>query len=336
VAVPENFDVEGERPPRRSDRRRTLFRDLAIAVLAVAIFFAGLFAFTQVWPPLVVVESSSMQHSDVESYVGVVDTGDLVLVQAAPARDAVVTWVQGRVSGHSTYGDYGDVIIFRKPGTSASSTPIIHRAILYIVPNGTDAYDVPDLTALPSPIWEGYDRNGSRVESAYGLRSVTIHGMGWRRDLGITFNLAGFAQLVATRGRSGYVTMGDHNADSACQNPDPCLPFPPYDQGWLVPQENIVGRARGEIPWFGLIKLMAQPSGSCCQGWGDPAAPANSWNSLLVALVLLIAAPFALEGIVWAVGRYVAPRFRRGREEPESGGTAADDNPGPKGGSSGP
>jgi hypothetical protein len=53
--------------------------------------------------------------------------------------------------------------------------------------------------------------------------------------------------------------------------------------------------------------------GTCCQGWGDPDAPKNSWDSLLIALPLVFASPFIAEGVIGALRRYVLPRFRRRR-----------------------
>jgi len=73
---------------------------------------------------------------------------------------------------------------------------------------------------------------------------------------------------------------------------------------------DVVGRARGELPWFGLLKLTLQPTDACCPGgWGDPEAPKNSWDSLLVGLAFLIALPFILEiaGRAWT--KYVGPRL---------------------------
>jgi signal peptidase len=240
---------------------KAVLREVLIAGIIVGVVFGGIFAYTQVYPPLVVVESSSMQHAQDTSYVGVIDTGDLVLVQAARIRPDVVTWVEGRVSGHATYGDYGDVIVFRKPTAPADATPVIHRAILYIVPNGTDAYDVPDLRNFPSLQWEGISRNGSDVQDEpVALRQVTIHQMGWRHDLGITFDLAALAANPVNR-VAGFITMGDNNAYDACNaSPDPCEPFKPYDQAWVVPMDHVIGRSRGEIPWFGLLKLTYQPT----------------------------------------------------------------------------
>src|SRR5437667_9762340 len=79
-----------------------------------------------------------MQHADHESVLGVIDTGEMVFQQAAPTRADVVTYLEGRAGGYSTYGDYGDVIIFRRGG---NPTPVLPRAITYIKPHsdGTSA-----------------------------------------------------------------------------------------------------------------------------------------------------------------------------------------------------
>src|SRR3972149_5875447 len=109
----------GEDELSRKEFALLLTRDIAIAAILVALIFGGMFAYAQVWPPVVVVESGSMQHSATRSYLGVIDTGGMVLVQAVHSRSDVVTYVEGRVSGHETYGNYGDVIIFHPPGKPA-------------------------------------------------------------------------------------------------------------------------------------------------------------------------------------------------------------------------
>ena len=311
-------------------------RDIAIAVLIMAVVLAAIFAYTQVWPPLVVVESSSMQHGDTVSNIGVIDTGDLVFVQAAPSRADVITYVQGRATGYATYGDYGDVIIFRL-ARDPSATPIIHRAILYVVPNGTALADVPDLAALPTSEWTGF-RSGVPTTSPYGLTAVTIHGMGYEHNLGITFNLAYF---VSAFHQPGYITMGDNNAHHACfPGNDPCSSPTPYDTLWFPAQGDLIGHARGEIPWFGLIKLLLAPTSSCAQGWGDPCAPQNSWNDLALAIVVLIALPFIVEAAGWAWSKYAWPRIKPLlRRKPKEGVPSPDEAPAedePREGSSGP
>jgi signal peptidase len=315
----EDDEIEEDEDEKKGNWKSWV-RDIVVAVIILVVVLAAIYAYTQVWPPLVVVESSSMQHGDTTSYIGVIDTGDLVFVQASPIRGDVITYLQGRATGYSTYGDYGDVIIFRLARDSAA-TPIIHRAIMYVIPNGSSA-DVPDLTGLPQAEWQGY-RNGTPVSGAYGLTSVTILQMGYDHNLGITFNLAYFVQTFG--GHSGYITMGDNNADNQCAPVLGICSGQTYDTSWFPAQGDIIGHARGEIPWFGLIKLLLSPSPKgCARGWGDPCAPANSWNDLAISIVVLIALPFLVEGAVWAWSKYAWPRIKphlpriRGRKPVET------------------
>lgn len=326
--------------PKGRTGLRGWVRDGLIALLIVGVVFAGIFAYTQVWPPLVVIESPSMQHGHTTSAIGVIDTGDLVLVQSAPTRGDVVTWVEGRVSGHSTYGDYGDVIIFRRPFDPVGSAPVIHRAILHVVPNATTlgTYDVPDLRRFPSTEWEGRGASWAPVTATpLALRDVTIHGMGFRRDLGITFNLTAFSLIPGNTDGPGFITMGDNNAYDTCQILDPCGPARPYDTRWIVASSDIIGRARGEIPWFGLLKLTFAPTGACCDGWGDPQAPENSWQSLSISLIALLVLPFAVEIGGWTWDRYVSPRLqKRAEHEATDAPEEPEADPEPRLGSSGP
>src|SRR3989442_5959813 len=175
-----------------------LGRDLLVAAIIVVVFLAAIYAYAGVWPPLVVVESASMQHSGQDSFLAVIDTGDMVFQQAAPTRADVVTYLEGRASGYSTYGDYGDVIIFRRP---SSATPVIHRAIMYVTVNTNDTADIPDLVGLPNSEWQSADIAGATTYP-YALRTETIHRRGFTHNLGITFNLASLARSFAPR--SGY------------------------------------------------------------------------------------------------------------------------------------
>ncbi len=295
--------VDDEDEEERENAWLGLARDLIVAGIIVAVFLGAMYAYTGVWPPLVVVESASMQHSDTESSFGVIDTGDMVFQQAAPTRASVITYLEGRASVYSTYGDYGDVIIFQRPG---DPTPVIHRAIMYVsLHYATRTADVPDLAGLPTSDWDATNATGMSTTSPYDLRDVTIHRMGWMQNLNIKFDFASPFDGIVDRaqadyrdGRSAvYVTMGDHNA-------------PIYDIGWFPIQADIIGRARGEFPWFGLLKLTLQPTESCCSaGWGDPRAPKNSWDSLLVSVIFLFALPFILEYAGRAWGKYVSPRL---------------------------
>ena len=232
-----------------------LVRDIAFAGILVAIIFGSMFAYTQVWPPVVVVESGSMQHSHTRGFLGAIDTGDVVLVQAVHSTSDVITYVQGRASGYETYSNYGDVIIFHPPGAPAAVTPIIHRAILYadLSASSFGGVDIPSLASFPDP-WSATHPDGTPTTNTTGLGNVTLTVRSWssgfeRRDT-LTFDLRPL-------NRSGFLTKGDHNGDF-----DKTAYTPP------VPVSEIIGKARGELPWFGLIKLTVTPTTGCCRaGW---------------------------------------------------------------------
>lgn len=253
-----------------------LLRSLAYGSLAGVVLLASLFALARTWPPVVVVESGSMQHGNETSFVGVVDTGDIVLVQEVSDPEDVVTYVEGRSRGHRTYGDFGDAIIFQRP---TDARAVIHRPLFRLLWNETArGFDVPSLLGLE----RGVDWDSNKT-TPLGLRagnSVTLYNATFR---GVTLRISfsPFVQeIIATRCvpvNPCYVTLGDNNA-------------PSYDQ-FLVRHSWVLGRARGEIPWIGLLKLLLDGT----YGWGDDRVPANSWTLLTVALLLLIGGPLALE-----------------------------------------
>ncbi len=293
----------GERKETFREWLLLLLRDLAVFGLVFGIGLGALFAYAQVWPPMVVVESSSMQHSNSESFIGVIDTGDYVLVQATPLRTETISWVEGRVQNYRTYSDYGDVIIFRPP-PRPEETPIIHRAILWLDWNTTtdDGWDAPSLLALPRSEWSATDRGGTSLLYPYNINgTITLHHAGFRGDLTRIIPLSVMPPLG-----SGFITMGDNNAYSSGADP------------WIVPQANVIGHARGELPWFGLLKLTLAPAGYCCQSWGDPRAPRNSWDALTASLVVLVVGPVAADfGYAWWQKRRKAPNADRGSVDPK-------------------
>jgi signal peptidase len=111
---------------------RSLAREVLISVIIVAAVGLVLFAISGIWPPMVAVESGSMEPNMVR--------GDLIVVTAVdrfgPAGGAAETHVStvetGEVSGYRSFGAAGDVIIFSPPGRQGS--PIIHRAHLWVEP----------------------------------------------------------------------------------------------------------------------------------------------------------------------------------------------------------
>jgi len=267
----------------------SLLRDVGLALLIVVVIMLILFAYSGIWPPMVVIESGSMQHSDDTSYIGAIDTGDLVLVKKVTGRGDVVSYIEGKAIGYRTYNDYGDVVIYRRGG-SYITTPIIHRAILWLEWNSTNnSFNAPDLALLE----QGVDWNVSGSDSPYDITgNIILYGMGYE-------NKTVIIQLNSFEKHSGFITMGDHN----------CAKWPnAYDHS-IVHEDWIEGEARGELPWFGLIKL----SFSGDIHWGD--GPKNSWYNLAIALTILIATPILLD----FVSDLLAKRKNAEEEIEESG-----------------
>ena len=290
-----------------------LARDLIVAAVIIGIAVGSVFLYTGVWPPMVVVESGSMQHGN-SGHLGVIDTGDLVLVQTVNGEESsVITYVEGAATGYETYSNYGDVIVFHPPGTGAGVTPIIHRAILRVVyPSGVPGggVDAPSLARFPG-VWSGTDRNGNLVNRSqpFNLWSVTLQVRSWHTGSeGIASLTINFTGVI----RSGFYTKGDHNPSYD----------PVYDGSGKppVPASNIIGKARGELPWFGLIKLTLWPtsSGCCRRGWGDAAAPPNSWDSLATSFfVIALGLKLADYGFVFGERYWKSFRGRRKEREGE-------------------
>lgn len=255
---------------QKSDSVLLFLRDAGIALLFVVLVLLAMYAYTGLWPPLVVVESNSMMHeTDNLSHIGTIDTGDLVLVRDIGAVDDIDTYVEGFVFGHKTYGDFGDVVVYRRDG-SDTQTPIIHRAILYIEYNADGhCYLAPALQYLPAEKWSTTNPTDTwdRLTS-----TVMIYHVGWN-DVTVTIDISHFIPYRA----SGFITKGDHNPtiDQMASNR-------PVDVTWIV------GKARGEIPWFGLLKLWATDTlGS--------EAPENSVRNLWISIGVIVVVPIGID-----------------------------------------
>lgn len=259
--------------PQGDDGHYTLVHDILVAFIVVLVIISGIYGYTRSWPPVVVVESGSMQHSQDTSELGVIDTGDIVMVKDVDSTDDITTWAIGKNKDYSTYGEYGDVIIYDKNGKGG--TPVIHRAIVYIRVNQTNkenrqpgdpyTYDVPE--------W-GIWNNRTIV---YDIDEL---------DLKIRYE--------PTRGHDGYLTKGDNRETNRRVDQEAGITDL---EGIVVEQISInwvIGVARGELPWFGLIKLRVNDND------GAKEAPDNSWTNLKLSMVLLLGVPIILNVIYYA------------------------------------
>lgn len=125
---------------RNSDNEAIVFvREVlssAGMVLAIGLL---LFAVSGVWPPMVAIESGSMEPN--------MHKGDLVFIMeegrlppdVAHGDTGVATYRAAKESGYKKFNGYGDVIVYRPDGKNYE-VPIIHRARFW-VEEGENWYD---------------------------------------------------------------------------------------------------------------------------------------------------------------------------------------------------
>lgn len=285
----EGAPSESRRGRTRRDILRTV-RDIVIAATAVIVLLAVLFAYSGVWPPMVVVESSSMMHGE-DSQLGVIDTGDLTLVKKVDGRDGIVTYVEAASRrspnyGLRTYGDLGNVIIYKKNGQAG--TPVIHRAIAWLEYNATASDpgqgiyrgDLPDI--------------GVFAKTEYTVEGLRSYYPGQAKvPLVIHISTILSQSARSSRPHDGFITRGDHNriSDNGAGVDQEALTIA---QGVFVEPvrfEWVIGRAEGELPWFGLLKLWIS---------GQPGStfPPSSVQGLVVTIVLLVVVPVTLDLVI--------------------------------------
>jgi len=202
--------LEGSNRPRETETDDSedwtiVVRDIAVTVLAVLLVGGYLFAISGVWPPMVAIESGSMEpNMEVNDMVFVMDE-DRFQPADAHGETGVVTAQRGEETGYGQYGGYGDVIVF-KPGGSDRQTPIIHRAMFWVEEgdNWCEMAD-PELLGVVNTdsarceanhagfITKGdanndYDQEGSgqagmpvKPEWVVGTAELRIPGLGWFR-----------------------------------------------------------------------------------------------------------------------------------------------------------
>lgn len=101
----------------------SLARDLLWVVAVVGGIALVLYLFAGTWPAVVTIESESMVPN--------MNVGDLVLVVDEDRFGSLVTWSEGQRTGDPSFGDYGNVIVYRPNGVDTVH-PIIHRAMTYV------------------------------------------------------------------------------------------------------------------------------------------------------------------------------------------------------------
>lgn len=105
-------------------------REMLSSIAIVIIIGLILFGLSGVWPPMVAIESGSMEPN--------MEIGDLVFV-TEPDRFApntpdnevsIITYREGDEANYRNFGSYGDVVVFMPP--DRRGPPIIHRAMFYV------------------------------------------------------------------------------------------------------------------------------------------------------------------------------------------------------------
>ena len=289
-----------------SDPIRTLVREIFLAAGMIALLVLAMWAHTGSMPPLVVVESNSMQH-DSSGEVGTIDAGDLVLVHS-PDQNKIITFAEATYPdsenfGYESLGMEGDVIIYERNGES-DSTPIIHRALFKInkeqtismneegkcsegvpwndeciitwtVP-GTKQVDVESLNFV-------FDGNGVGAYACGGVAAQ--HGSEW------------FGVENYTPPNPGYITLGDNND---CNDDQGVFEFAKglssMHSGMIRPiQENwVIGISGAEIPWLGTVKLMVSGGDSP----GVSQVPGPSFLFLILFVGAILATPVVVEPVI--------------------------------------
>jgi signal peptidase len=278
-------------------------KDVAISAGIVGGLLLGLYLFSGVWPPMVVIESSSMMHGE-DSGLGVIDTGDLTLVQKVDERSDIITYVEATCRtnphyGFKEYGDYGHVIVYRKNGKA--ETPVIHRAIAWIEYNASASDrarrmfrgDLPDI--------------GVYNVSEYYVNVTSYRAENHQKQERLVIQVSAILARTTTSSvpHSGFVTKGDHNIPYVDQ-------WVLYLQGGVpvepVKLEWIVGKAQGELPWFGLFKLWIT-------GHDSRLFPKTSVQSLIITVIILVIVPIAID-YSWARWKKKKQAGKDARKEP--------------------
>jgi signal peptidase len=188
-----------------------LLRETALSVGSVVVIGLLLFAISGIWPPMVAVESGSMEpHMHKGDLVFITDTGRFA-PDAAYDGTGVVPLEQARETGYWKFGDHGSVIVYDNP--KRGGPPVIHRARFWVSagenwydradPAHVDADSCTEMRNCPAPnagfVTKGdanarYDQvNGlsEPVKPAWivGVARVRVPLLGWVR-LGVSGTLA--------------------------------------------------------------------------------------------------------------------------------------------------
>jgi signal peptidase len=249
---------------RSKDGKISLLRDVLVALLAVFIIIMILWSYTGQWlgTPMVAIESGSMMHAD-EGFgrLGTIDAGDMVLLVKVTKRSDIVTYGSAKNQGNDglkTYGNYGDVVVYRKYGDTEDDQ-IIHRAMCWIEVeiNGTEkTYTVEEY-------------------GIYNEKTLYIPEIGIQEN-----NRA----VSPDWSHSGFITKGDNPyTNKECDQLGGICDEP-------IKIEWITGKARSELPWIGTINLFFNDLvGGAFWDNNKEVTVANVQSDSIACLIILLA-----------------------------------------------
>lgn len=125
-------------------------RDVLTSVLIVGAIGVLLFAASGVWPPMVAVESGSMEPNMERGDLVFIADNDRFVPDGAIEEDGRTTGIVpadvAEQRSRTKFGGHGDVVVFM-PNGNTGQTPIIHRAMFW-VENGENWHDRANAEAI--------------------------------------------------------------------------------------------------------------------------------------------------------------------------------------------
>lgn len=249
---------------------RTLIAVMGVFAIVIAGGYGALALYTGFSLPFSSVVSESMQHDNERSEIGVIDTGDIVIV-ADPSKEEIVSYVMGTSTGKRTFGDYGSVIIYNR---DSSQNPVIHRAIVWLDYNQiTGKWSSSELATYSewSCIANGKD-DYRDYTNLIGILHITVG----QKDAWIN--------LDSLEKKSGYLTMGDNPVTNTNFDQTTGIVNHP------ISMDDVRSVPILEIPWMGIIKLMLS-------GNTHVSHVPNSLPSLIMEVVLIFGLLIAFDAV---------------------------------------
>ncbi len=213
---------------------RILIAVIGILAIILGAGYIGIFTVSGLDSPLSVVTSSSMQHDNDLSQIGVIDTGDVMIIQA-PSKVDIQSYVEGTISGLKMFGDYGHVIVYNR---GDDVNPVIHRAIIWLDYNSKDGtWSAPSLADYKGS-WSCTGSNNYLSLSG----TLTFQGI-TQSNKTVSINLDSLGK------QSGYLTMGDNPVSNSY-----------FDQAvgiisHPIGNDDIRSVPIMELPWMGVLKV---------------------------------------------------------------------------------